>query len=108
MASRSATGTISSAGSHTAGTAHAPARRRPGRLARLWQAPLLLASLALFGYAAYPFVDPGTGLSIDRKIELARAYLRHDRPEAAVEQLNKLLASEKLARENEAAVHLLL
>jgi tetratricopeptide (TPR) repeat protein len=65
-------------------------------------------SLGLFAYAAYLFIDPKPGLSIEQRIGLGRAYLLHGRPDAAVDQLNKLLASEKLSRENEAKVHLLL
>src|SRR5688572_13406353 len=80
---------------------------KPG-LARLWQLPLFLLSLGLFGYAAYLFIDPKPGLTIDQKIELARTYLRYDRPEAAADQLNKLLAGERMTLENEAKVHLLL
>ena len=78
------------------------------RLAQLWQLPLLLVSLGLFAYAAYLFIDPKPGLSVERRIEFAEAYLRHGRPDAAVDQLNKLLGSEKLARDTEARVHLLL
>src|SRR5688500_7348638 len=86
--------------------ARPPVARR--RLAQLWQLPLLLGSLGLFGYAAYLFIDPKPGLSIEQRIELGRTFLVHDRPDAAVDQLNKLLASEKLSRENEARVHLML
>ena len=70
--------------------------------------PLLIISLGLFAYAAYLFIDPKPGLSVNQRIETARAYLRHGRPDAAVDQLNKLLGSEKMARENEARVRLLL
>ncbi|MGB7156748.1 MAG: tetratricopeptide repeat protein [Tepidisphaeraceae bacterium] len=77
-------------------------------LAHLWQAPLLLISLGLFGYAAYLFVDPQPGLTIDQKIDVARVYLKNERPEAAIEQLNRLLTTEKLPRENEATIHLML
>ena len=70
--------------------------------------PLLLLSLGLFAYAAYLFIDPRPGLSVGQRIDTARAYLAYGRPDAAVDQLNKLLASEKLARENEARVRLLL
>ena len=83
-----------------------PVARR--RLAQLWQLPLLLVSLGLFAYAAYLFIDPKPGLSVEQRIELGRLYLNHDRPDAAVDQLNKLLTTEKLTRENEAKVHLLL
>jgi tetratricopeptide (TPR) repeat protein len=70
--------------------------------------PLLLVSLGLFGYAAYLFIDPKAGPSIDQKIEWAQTYLKQDRPEAAIEYLNQLLETEKMDREHEARVHLLL
>lgn len=88
--------------------ASSPTHRATPGLSRLWQLPLFLLSLGLFGYAAYLFIDPRPGLTIDQKIELARAYLRYDRPEAAADQLNKLLAGERMTLENEASVHLLL
>lgn len=78
------------------------------RIKQLWQGPLLLISLGLFGYAAYLFIDPGPGLTIDRKIEIARVYLNQLRPEAAIEQLNKILATEKLEREREGSIHLMM
>src|SRR4051812_33576002 len=70
--------------------------------------PLLLVAVGLFAYSAYLFIDPRPGLSIGQRIDTARAYLAQGRPQAAVDQLNKLLASEKLARETEAGVRLLL
>jgi tetratricopeptide (TPR) repeat protein len=76
--------------------------------ARLWQVPLLLFSLALFGYAAYLFIDPKPGLSIDQKVKLARTYLIEERPDAAIEQLNKLLGHEKLDRLHEGQIHMML
>ncbi len=79
-----------------------------GKLAHLWQVPLLLLSLGLFGYATYLFIDPKPGLSIEQKIDLARSYLRYSRPDAAIEQCNNLLAGEQLLRENEGKIHLLL
>ena len=90
-----------------AASSPSPHRAKPG-LARLWQLPLFLLSLGLFGYAAYLFIDPKPGLTIDQKVELARSYLRYDRPEAAADQLNKLLAGERLTLENQAKVRLLL
>lgn len=86
-------------------TAHKPARRK---FRDLWQMPLLLLSIGLFVYAAYLFVDPKPGLSVARRIEVARTYLTRGRPDAAADQLNKLLTSEKLQRETEARVRLLL
>src|SRR5688500_20274158 len=83
-------------------------RAAPARLARLWQLPLFLLSIGLFGYAAYLFIDPKPGLTIEQKIELARTYLTYDRPEAAIDQLNKLLGGEKLTLENESRIHLML
>ena len=78
------------------------------RLAHLWQLPLLLLSLGLFGTAAYMFINPGPGLTIDQKIQVARVYLNSTRPEAALDQLNKVLTTEKLTPEREGKVHLML
>jgi tetratricopeptide (TPR) repeat protein len=83
-------------------------RGKSTRLSRLWQLPLFLLSIGLFAYAAYLFIDPKPGLTIEQKIDLARTYLTYERPEAAVDQLNKLLQGEKLTLENEAKIHLLL
>lgn len=78
------------------------------QIARLWQLPLLLISIGLFAAAAYLFINPGRGLTIDQKIQVARLYLNYSRPEAAIDQLNKLLTTEKLAPSNEARIHLML
>lgn len=78
------------------------------RLARLWQFPLLLVAIGLFGYAAYLFIDPKPGLTIRQRINLSQDLLKHDRPEAAIEELNNILNGPKLAVEDEARVHLLL
>src|SRR4051812_4120632 len=75
---------------------------------QLWQLPLLLVSLCLFTYAAYLFIAPRRGLSIDQKVDVARLYLKNERPEAALNQLNKIITTEKLDRDHEATVHLLL
>jgi len=91
----------------TAATAASSNNKTPAAT-QLWQLPLLILSLGLFGYAAYLFVDPQPGLTTEQKIDIARAYLRSDRPEAAIEQLNRLLSTEKLPREAEASVHVLL
>lgn len=82
--------------------------RRATRLAQLWQLPLLILSLALFSYAAYLFIDPKGGLSIDEKIRVARTFLAQERPEAALQQLSRLLNTEKMTRSNQALVHLLI
>ena len=78
------------------------------RLAHLWQLPLLIISVGLFGTAAYLFINPGHGLTLEQKIQAARVYLNYNRPEAALDQLNHLLTTEKLAPSNESKVHLLL
>lgn len=78
------------------------------RLAQLWQFPLLLLSVGLFGAAAYLFINPGPGLTIEQKIEVARIYLKFNRPEAALDQLNKLVITDKLSPQNEARIHLML
>lgn len=78
------------------------------RVGDLWQFPLLLLSLGLFGVATYLFVDPRPGPTIDEKIDVARAYLRVSRPEASIEQLNRILATQRLMPDKQAAVHLLL
>lgn len=75
---------------------------------QLWQVPTLLVSLGLFLYAAYLFINPAPGATIDQKIAVARDYLKQSRPDAAREQLNKILASEKLTPDREAACHLML
>ncbi|MFT3786056.1 MAG: hypothetical protein QM770_07810 [Tepidisphaeraceae bacterium] len=50
---------------------------KPGQL---WQLPLLIFSLLLFGYAAYLFIDPKPGPSFDQQLVAARAYLRRNAP----------------------------
>ena len=78
------------------------------RVARLWQMPLLVLSVVLFGVAAWLFIDPKPGLTIDQKIEAAATFLKQERPEAAIEYLNRLLAKENLERDREAEIRLLL
>jgi tetratricopeptide (TPR) repeat protein len=81
---------------------------RSTKLSQLWQAPLLLVSVGLFVYAAWLFIDPKPGLTVDQKIDVAAAYLQHQRPEAAIQQLNRLLTTDKLDHPHEARVHLML
>lgn len=78
------------------------------RLAQLWQLPLLIVSLALFSYAAYLFIDPKGGSSIEEKIAFARRFLDQERHDAARELLNRLQRSEKLIAAHEAKVRLML
>jgi len=81
---------------------------RWSRLGQLWQMPLLVFSVVLFGAAAWLFIDPKPGLSIDQKIEVVRTLLNQARPEAAIEQCNLLLNKERLEGSREAEIHLLL
>src|SRR5438094_3094513 len=78
------------------------------RLTQLWQLPLLLLSLGLLACAACLFVDATPGLALAARVNQARIYLKNDRPQAAVEHLNRLLASEKLGPQAEAPIHLLI
>src|SRR4051794_20252563 len=78
------------------------------RLSQLWQLPLLLLSLGLFGYAAYLFIDPQPGLTVEQKIQTARGYLDNERPKAALEQLNKILTSDQLETDDQGRVHIML
>ncbi|MGE5611589.1 MAG: tetratricopeptide repeat protein, partial [Bacillota bacterium] len=78
------------------------------RLAKLWQLPLLLLSLALFGYAAYLFIDPQAGPSAAQQIEIARVLLKQDRAEAAIKHLNTLLEKGNLKPEVEGGIRVVL
>jgi tetratricopeptide (TPR) repeat protein len=84
------------------------ARHRTGGFGQLWQLPLLIASLGLFAYAAFIFIDPKSGPSVDERITAARACIKAERPEAAIDQLNSILATQKLDQSHESTVHLLL
>jgi hypothetical protein len=61
------------------------------QLSQLWQLPLLVFSVFLFGYAAYLFIDPKPGPTVSQKIESARSLLNQQRPQAAIKPLNALL-----------------
>ena len=78
----------------------------PNRVGQLWQLPLLIVSLGLFVYAAYLFIDPKGGPSINDKIRVARTFLNQERHQAAMAQLNRLLTTEKLDAPHEAEVRL--
>lgn len=62
----------------------------------------------MFGVAAYLFIDIKPGATLAQKIDVARLYIKHARPEAAIGHLNKLLISDKLEQPAEAEVHVLL
>jgi tetratricopeptide (TPR) repeat protein len=100
---------MASARPHSSVPRHNSAPQPPRRsVGQLWQLPLLLVSLGLFGYAAYLFIDPKPGLTIDQKIDVGRKFLAQERPDAAIEHLNKLLNTEKLDKPHEGDIHLLL
>ena len=88
-----------------------PSRRRGFRVGsatvgQLWQVPLLLVSLGLFGYAGYLLIDPQPKATFAQKFETAEAFVRAQRPAAAVEQLNKLITGDDLLPPQSAKVHL--
>jgi tetratricopeptide (TPR) repeat protein len=78
------------------------------RISQLWQLPLLVVSIALFIYAGYLFINPGPGATIDQKIAVARNYMNQDRPDAAWQQLARILETEKPEKDKEAQIHLML
>src|SRR5262245_42915211 len=83
-------------------------RHALAQLSQLWQVPLLIVSLGLFGYAAYLFIDPKPGPTIDDRIAAARSFISQERPEAANALLVRILNSEKLTTEQQGRIHLLL
>jgi tetratricopeptide (TPR) repeat protein len=83
------------------------AGRSAQRFSQLWQLPLFILSIALFIYAGYLFINPGPGATIDQKIAVAQTYLTQDRPDAALQQLSRILDTEKMPALKEGQVHLL-
>lgn len=81
---------------------------RPASFSQLWQMPLLLVSLGLFGYATYLLWDPKAGPTIDQRLDTAKALIGVERPEAAVEQLNNIVKLDKLTPAQKSRSHLLL
>lgn len=75
---------------------------------QLWQVPLLIVSLAAFGYATYLFSRPGPGPSVEERIEAARSLIRFERPEPAIGVLNALLTRDRVSGPAEGEVRLLL
>jgi tetratricopeptide (TPR) repeat protein len=80
----------------------------PRRLAHLWQLPLLFCAVVLFVCAAVLFVEGRPEITLNQKLAPARAFLRDDRPDAAVESITRLLGSEKFPRDIEGQIHLAL
>src|SRR5205809_3057704 len=78
------------------------------RLSHLWQLPLLLLSLFLFFATACLYVDARPTINLNQKLSVARALLHNDRPDAAADVVNRLMAAEELPAEAEGQVHLLL
>ncbi|MGN6627425.1 MAG: tetratricopeptide repeat protein, partial [Tepidisphaeraceae bacterium] len=76
-------------------------------ISQLWQVPLLAVSVGLFGYDAYLLWDPKPGPTVEQQLLVARQYLDAERPEAAVEQLNRIIKLDKLTPEQQARTHLL-
>ncbi|HEX4794791.1 MAG TPA: tetratricopeptide repeat protein [Humisphaera sp.] len=75
---------------------------------QIWQLPLLLTSLGLFGYAGYLVIDPKPGLTLAQRIDVAQIYVRRNEPETAITLLNKELNASKIPPAQEARIHLLL
>ena len=74
---------------------------------QLWQVPLLLVSLGLFGYAAYLLYDPKPGPTVEQRLADARTLLKSERPEAAVERLKAIMSLDKLTAPQQGRVHLM-
>jgi tetratricopeptide (TPR) repeat protein len=77
-------------------------------LSQLWQLPLFIVSVGLFIYAGYLLINPSSWATVDQKIDVARKYMEQDRPDAAWQQLARLLQTEKLPKDKEATVHMML
>ncbi|MGF1635100.1 MAG: tetratricopeptide repeat protein [Phycisphaerae bacterium] len=82
-------------------------RRADAHLAHIWQLPLLLLSLLLFGAAAYVLVQSSPKLTAEQKMQLARTYLEQERPTAALEELNAVLGDKHASRDLRGMAHLL-
>src|SRR5580765_2644909 len=86
------------------GIAHSGRRR----LSHLWQLPLLLLSLVVFCCAACLYVDARPVITLTQKLSTAREMMQCDRPDAAIESINRLIASERFDPQAQAQIHLLL
>src|SRR5665213_2598079 len=76
-------------------------RRALGQFSGLWQLPLLVVSLGLFGYAAYRFIDPKPAITIAQRLETAQFYIKHKQFDLAIAQSNKLIATANLKPEQD-------
>lgn len=76
--------------------------------ARLWQLPLLLLSVALFGYALYLLIDPTPDPTVAQRVDIARGYLRQERPDAAIQLINRVLQTESVDPKRQGELHLML
>ncbi|MFI5377773.1 MAG: tetratricopeptide repeat protein [Tepidisphaerales bacterium] len=75
---------------------------------QLWQLPMFVFSLGLFGYAAWLLIDPQPGPSVAQRIESARKYIAAERPDPAIAMLNELLREQKITKTQEGAIRLML
>lgn len=82
--------------------------RGKARLGRLWQWPLFLFSSGVFCYAAYIFIDPQPGVTALQMLDSARALVKQERPEAAIERLKDLVDSDQLKPPMRGAANLLM
>jgi tetratricopeptide (TPR) repeat protein len=82
--------------------------RSRSRYARLWQWPLFLFASSLFAFAAYLFIDPKPAAVASAKLESARALVKQERPEAAMEILRELVEDSHLRPVQRGAAHLLM
>src|SRR2546421_487572 len=77
---------------YTSDNAYASARSLR-RAAQLWQFPLLLVSIGLFGYAAYLFIDPKPGPpSYEMHRRLAESFEALRNPAAALKHYRAAMA----------------
>jgi tetratricopeptide (TPR) repeat protein len=75
-------------------------------VSQLWQMPLLLLSLGLFGYAAYLLWDPKPGPTVEQRLADVRTLLKRERPEAAFKLLKELITEDGLSPQQQGRIHL--
>src|SRR4051812_38984285 len=64
------------------------------RLSRSWQFPLLIISLATFGYGGYRLIDPKPPPTLDERLASIAKLVESDKGEQAAEALRAILADE--------------